>query len=75
MDELDICKLVATRWHYLIEQDLYVLKKYVRNKVKPETCMVSSYMYDEALGFCTKYFTLYPHTRLHICNVNEKEAD
>jgi hypothetical protein len=75
VDELEICGLVATRWCYPIERDLYVLKKHVRNKVKLETCMASGYMYDEALGFCTKYFTLYPHTRHHIWDVNEEEAD
>ncbi len=37
--------------------------------------MASGYMYDEALGFCKKYFALDPHTRHHIWGANEKELN
>jgi len=53
---------MGVRCCYLVERYLNVLKKYVRNKVQPKACMATGYMYDEALGFCTKYFALYPHT-------------
>ncbi len=56
--------------HYLI-----VLNNYVRNKAKLEGCMASSYMYDEALRFCTQYFALYPHTERCIWDLNEEECD
>jgi hypothetical protein len=47
----------------------------MKNKAKPETCMALGYMYDEALGFCMNYFALYPHTRRHIWDANEEEAN
>jgi hypothetical protein len=75
VDELEICGAIATRWCYPIERYLYILKKYVRNKAKPKACMASSYMYDETLGFCIKYFALYSHTRHHIWNANEEEPN
>ncbi len=65
LDELEICGPTVARWCHPIEQHLYVLKKYVRNKAKLEACMALGYMYDEALGFCMKYFALYPHTRCY----------
>jgi hypothetical protein len=32
-------------------------------------------MYDEALGFTTKYLALYPHTRRWIWDANKEEVD
>jgi hypothetical protein len=75
VDELEICGPITARWCYPIERYLYVLKKYVRNKVKPKACMASGYMYDEALGFCMEYFSLYPYTRCCTWDVNEEEAN
>jgi hypothetical protein len=75
VDELEICGPTVARWCYPIEQQLYVLKKYVRNKVKPEAYMVLSYMYNEAFGFCMEYFALYPHTRCCTWDANEKKAN
>jgi hypothetical protein len=40
-----------------------MLKHYVSNRAKLEGYMAMGYMYDEALGFCTKYLPLYEHTR------------
>ncbi len=42
---------------------------------KLESCMATKYMYDEALGFTTKYFTLYLHTTCHIWGMNQEEVD
>jgi hypothetical protein len=75
IDELEICGPVGARWCYPMQRYLSILKRYVRNRARLEACMASSYMYDEALGFCTKYFALYPHTHRRMWDVNEKEAD
>jgi hypothetical protein len=61
--DLEICGPVGARWCYPIERHLCVLKRYVRNKAKPKGSMAMGYMYDEALGFCMEYFSLYEHTR------------
>jgi hypothetical protein len=71
VDELEICGHVTACWCYPIERYLNVLKKYVRNKANPEGCIAFKYMYDEALGFCTKYFKWYPHTRRWMWAVEE----
>ncbi len=51
------------------------IKQNVRNRAKPKGCMASRYMYDEALGFITKYLALYPHTRRRIWDANKEEAN
>ncbi len=37
--------------------------------------MGMSYMYDEALGFCTKYLSLYEHTRRRMWDLDAKLAN
>ncbi len=74
VDELEICGPIEARWCYPIGH-MYVLKKYVRNKAKPEACMASGYMYHEILGFCMEYFALYPHTRCYIWDAIEEKAN
>jgi len=64
--DLEICGPVGARWCYPIERHLCVLKRYVRNKAKPKGSMAMGYMYDEALGFCMGYFSLYEHTRRRV---------
>ncbi len=55
VDELEICGPIFTRWCYLVERYLFVLKRCVHNKAKPKGCMAFGYMYDEAFGFCIEY--------------------
>ncbi len=61
VEDLDVWGLVGERWCYPIERFMVILKHYVHNKVKPKGCMAMGYMYDEPLGFGTKYFMLYKH--------------
>ena len=48
---------------------------YVQDKSKPEASMATSYNVDEALGFCTKYFKLYPHSKRRLWNDEEELRD
>jgi hypothetical protein len=75
VDDLEICGLVGTRWCYPIERYLVILKHYVCNRAKPEGCMAMGYMYDEAFGFCTKYLSLYEHTRRKMWDAYEELAN
>jgi hypothetical protein len=76
VDELEICGPLPSRWGYPMERYLVVLKNYVWNKAKPKGCMQAlGYIYDEALGFWTKHFTLYPHNERHMWDLNEEEHD
>ncbi|XP_062075803.1 uncharacterized protein LOC133779922 [Humulus lupulus] len=43
------------RCMYPIERYLSKLKSYVRNKSKPEGCIVEGYLADECLTFCSRY--------------------
>ncbi len=58
IDELEICGLVGAIWCYPVERYLNVLKRYVRNKVRPKACMSFGYMYDETLGFLHGVFCI-----------------
>jgi hypothetical protein len=55
MEVVEIYDLVQSRWMYLIEWYLKILKGYVHNKVRLERSMAKGYAFEEALGFCTKY--------------------
>jgi hypothetical protein len=60
VDEVELCGPVHVRWCYGMERYLYVLKKYVRNRSKPEGSMATGYMYSKALGFLAEHMALYP---------------
>jgi hypothetical protein len=55
VEELELCGLVHTHWMYLVEHYLKTLKRFVRNRARPEGSMVESYVLQEALRFCTNY--------------------
>jgi hypothetical protein len=55
VDELDVCGPIAIRWMYPIERYMKTLKLYVRNMARPKTSTVKGYIWDEFLGFITKY--------------------
>ncbi|KAK1578443.1 hypothetical protein Q3G72_030296 [Acer saccharum] len=46
---------VTYRWMYPFERYLGTLKKYVRNKAKPEGFIAEAYLVNEALTFCSMY--------------------
>ena len=73
VQELRLCGPVHSRWCYGIERYLYDLKKYVRNRYRPEACMASGYLTDEALGFVTDYTALSPYIKRRIWDMEEDE--
>jgi hypothetical protein len=42
-------------WMYPIERKLCTLKRYVRNRARPEGSIAEAYIADECLTFCSKY--------------------
>ncbi|KAL4563092.1 hypothetical protein LXL04_027124 [Taraxacum kok-saghyz] len=46
---------VFMRWMYPFERYMKKLKKYVRNKAKPEGSIAEGYVAEEALTFCSMY--------------------
>lgn len=46
---------VYLRWMYPFERYMKVLKGYVRNRNRPEGCIVESYIVEEAIEFCSEY--------------------
>jgi hypothetical protein len=42
-------------WMYPTERRLYTLKRYVRNRARPEGSIAEAYIADECLTFCSKY--------------------
>ncbi|GJS58859.1 hypothetical protein Tco_0653643 [Tanacetum coccineum] len=47
---------IPYRWMYPFERYMKKLKKYVRNKAKPEGSIAEGYVAEEALNFCSYYF-------------------
>ncbi|KAH0754685.1 hypothetical protein KY290_024955 [Solanum tuberosum] len=48
---------VQYRWMYKIERFLCKLKRYVRNKARPDGSIAEGYIIDECLTFCSMYLT------------------
>ena len=73
--ELYWCGPVHARWMYSVERYLGHLKSLVRNKARPEGSMAMGYMYEEALGFVTEQFRLYPVAARLIWDMDEDDQD
>ena len=58
--ELYWCGPVHARWMYCAERYIGHLKSLVRNKARPEGSIAMGYIMEEALGFVTEHFRLYP---------------
>ncbi|KAK9922540.1 hypothetical protein M0R45_031002 [Rubus argutus] len=56
-DEAAIAGPVQFRWMYLIERYLHDLKKYVRNRSRPEASIEEDYIIEECLSFCSMYLS------------------
>ncbi|XP_039776649.1 uncharacterized protein LOC120644152 isoform X2 [Panicum virgatum] len=54
-DEALLSGPVQYGWMYSIERRLYTLKRYVRNRSRPEGSIAEAYIADECLTFCSKY--------------------
>ncbi|KAM1496506.1 hypothetical protein ACFXTO_031099 [Malus domestica] len=54
-DEATLAGSVQYRWMYPIERYLQTLKRYVRNKCRPEGSIAEAYLVDECLSFCSMY--------------------
>lgn len=46
---------VHFRWMYPIEQYMYKLKSYVRNRAHPEAAIAEGYLADECMTLCSRY--------------------
>ena len=72
--ELRLCGPVHSRWCYSVERYLYVLKKSVRNKFRPEACMATGHLIGEALGFVTEYTSLSPYIKCRMWDMEEDDT-
>jgi hypothetical protein len=61
VEQLEQCGPVHSRWMYGIERYMFRLKRYVRNRSRPEGCIATGNLYNEALGFITEHYSLYPN--------------
>jgi hypothetical protein len=55
--EIQMCGPTYMRWMYPFERYMKVLKGYVKNRSRPEGCMVERYLVEEAIEFCTEYLS------------------
>ncbi|KAI5411415.1 hypothetical protein KIW84_056483 [Lathyrus oleraceus] len=55
--ETQLCGPAYMRWMYPIERYMKILKGYVKNRSRPEGCMVERYIIEEAIEFCTEYLS------------------
>ncbi|XP_030505370.2 uncharacterized protein LOC115720357 [Cannabis sativa] len=55
--ELRFCGLVYFKWMYPFERYMKILKGYVRNRSRPEGCIIECYITEEAVEFCSEYMS------------------
>lgn len=55
--EAKLASPVAFRWMYPFERYLGKLKKYMRNKARPEGSIAEVYIVEETLTFCSIYLS------------------
>jgi len=55
--EIKLCDPIFLRWMYLSERYMKILKGYVRNRNRPEGCIVECYIYEEAVKCCNEYLS------------------
>ena len=55
--EIRLCGPVFLRWMYPFERYNKILKGYVRNRNRPEGCIIEYYIYEEAIEFCNEYLS------------------
>ncbi|KAL5579871.1 hypothetical protein UlMin_012313 [Ulmus minor] len=53
--EIKFCGPVWLRWMYSMERYMKILKGYVRNRHRPEGCVIECYIAEEAVEFCSEY--------------------
>ncbi|CAM8978353.1 unnamed protein product [Rhodiola kirilowii] len=53
--EIQILGPVHMRWMYPFDRYMKILKTYVRNRHRPEGCIVEGYIIEEAVEFCTNF--------------------
>ena len=53
--ELQLCGPVYLQWMYPFERFMQVLKGYVRNRNRPEGCIVEGYLAEESVECCSEY--------------------
>ena len=53
--EIKLCGPVYLRWMYPFERYMKILKSYVRNRNRPEGCIVECYIAEKAIEFCSEY--------------------
>jgi len=53
--ETQMCGPAYMRWMYPTERYMKILKGYVKNRSRPEGCIVERYVVEEAIELCTEY--------------------
>ncbi|KAL3678810.1 hypothetical protein R1sor_021766 [Riccia sorocarpa] len=74
VEELGMCGPVHCRWMYPIERYLGKLKKYVRNRARPEGCMAECFRQDEAVGLASEYMANFHPVSTRIWDAEEDEG-
>jgi hypothetical protein len=74
VDELNMCRLVHTKWMYCVERLNKLLKGYVRNMAQPKASMATEYLMDETLRLITKYMDQFQPSNRRIWDLDKEEG-
>ncbi|KAA0034832.1 transposase [Cucumis melo var. makuwa] len=69
--EVKLCGPVYLRWMYPFERYMKVLKSFVRNRNRPEGCIVEAQVCEEAVHFCSDF--LYGLDEIGLESLNSRE--
>ena len=57
VEELALWGPVHPRWTYIVEKMNKVLKEFVNNMARPESCMAKLYVFDKAIGLVAEFMS------------------
>ena len=55
VDEIELAGVVSTRWMFWVERFMCVLKKFVRQRARPEGSMAEGWLYKECMYYLSEY--------------------
>ena len=55
VEEIELAGVVNTRWMFWVERFIYVLKRFVRQRARPEGSMAEGWLHQECMYYLSEY--------------------
>ncbi|MCO5549356.1 hypothetical protein L7F22_002826 [Adiantum nelumboides] len=73
VDEVEIAGTVHARWMFFLERFMKTLKRFVRQRARPEGSMAEGWMVQESCVFISEYLTRSQNNIIELWNIKDDE--